>query len=71
MSNPVTELDELCAAMKMLFVGAQARGFAFDVPTAAEYVDAGETDDLALLGCLTIDQICDFVSYVDEDDEVA
>ncbi|OQR87644.1 tigger transposable element-derived protein 6-like [Achlya hypogyna] len=66
---PITEMDELSAAMHKLTVAAITHSMALDVPTAEEYVDAGETDDLALLSYLTIDQICDFVRYVDDDDD--
>ena len=69
-TTPVTEMGELAKAMKRLGLAAADRSLAFDVPTAKEYVDNGESDELPLVGNLSIEEICEFVCYVDEEDEI-
>jgi len=68
--TPATEMSELSKAMQQLTVAAKDYSLALDVPTADEYMDNGETDEFALVGYMSIDEICDYVSYIDEDDEV-
>ena len=69
-TTPVTEMGELAKAMERLGLAAADRSLALDVPTAEEYVDNGESDELALVGNLSIEEICEFVCYVDEEDEI-
>jgi hypothetical protein len=63
-------MGELAKAMERLGLAAADRSLALDVPTAEEYVDNGESDELALVGNLSIEEICEFVCYVDEEDEI-
>ena len=67
--TPATEMGELSKVMQQLTVAAKDCSLALDVPTADEYMDNGEADEFALAGYMTIDEICDYVSYIDEDDE--
>ncbi|KAH9117187.1 hypothetical protein LEN26_012771 [Aphanomyces euteiches] len=66
-SSESTEMEALSEAMRMLDTAVSNVSITLDMPTPQEFVDNGEIDEFALAS-LSIDEICDFVSYVDDDD---
>ena len=70
MSTPETAMDDVSAALRSLQIAADDRDVVLDVPTAEEYVNhPDETDDLALGPYMSIAEICEYVTYVDDEDQ--
>ena len=67
-TSPVTEMEALRQAMHQLEVAARDGSIDLDLSAAEEFMDNGETDEYVLIGYMSIDEICDFVRYVDDDD---